>query len=105
MSLPSGSSHSIFLVFHVSSSVECIIEERTTYQGNNIDISGKGKYRGTKVASQQACAQLSFLTEGAKFWSYVPAKNLCWVKTSKSGRKSHKYWISGNSECGKIGKQ
>ena len=74
-----------------------------TYTGYNIDIGGKGKYGGTVVENKEACAQLSFSTEGAKFWSYLPAGNLCWVKTSKNGRRPHPTVVSGNRGCGKPG--
>ena len=76
-----------------------------TYTGNNIDIGGKGKYGGTVVENKEACAKLSFSTKGAKFWSYLPAKKLCWVKTSKKGRRSHDTVVSGNRACGKPGNQ
>ena len=78
-----------------------------TYRGNNIDI-GKGKVglsSGTVVENKEACAKLSFSTERAKFWSYLPARKLCWVKTSKKGRRSHDTVVSGNRACGKPGNQ
>ena len=78
-----------------------------TYRGNNIDI-GKGTSglsSGTVVENKEACAKLSFSTKGAKFWSYLPAKKLCWVKTSKKGRRQHDTAVSGNRACGKPGNQ
>ena len=84
------------------STSECLTEEKITYIGHNIHIGGK---KGTKVENQEACAKLSFLTKGAKFWSYVPDKKLCHVKYSKSGRKPHTDVVSGNRECGKAGNQ
>ena len=84
---------------------ECMIEEKMTYMGYNIDIGGKGKYGGTVVENKEACAKLSFSTKGAKFWSYLPAKKLYWVKTSKKGRRSHDTVVSGNRACGKPGNQ
>ena len=86
---------------------ECVIEERMTYRGNNIDI-GKGTYglsSGTMVENKEACAKLSFSTKGAKFWSYLPVEKLCWVKTSKKGRKPHPTAVSRNRACGKPGNQ
>ena len=80
----------------------CLIEEKFTYTKHNIKIDGK---KGTKVENQDACAKLSFSTEGAKFWSYVPDKKLCYVKYSKSGRKPHPTVVSGNRECGNAGNQ
>ena len=77
-----------------------------TYTGNNIDIGGKGKYGGTVVENKEACAKLSFSTKGAKFWSYLKTKKLCWVKTSKKGRRpSDDTVVSGNRACGKPGNQ
>ena len=76
-----------------------------TYTGNNIDIGGKGKYGGTVVENKEACAKLSFSTKGAKFWSYLKTKKLCWVKTSKKGRRPHDTVVSGNRACGKPGNQ
>ena len=70
---------------------------------NSIDI-GKGNYglrNGTAVENMEACAKLSFSTEGAKFWTFLPAENLCWVKTSKNGRRPHATVVSGNRACGK----
>ena len=78
----------------------CLIEEKFTYTEHNIKIDGK---KGTKVANQEACARLSFSTKGAKFWSYLPAGKLCYVKSSKSGRRSHPTVVSGNRECGNAG--
>ena len=83
---------------------ECVIEEKMTYTGYNIDIGGKGKYGGTVVENMEACAKLSFSTEGAKFWSFLPAKKLCWVKT-KNRRRPHPTVVSGNRVCGKPGNQ
>ena len=85
--------------------IECVIEEKMTYFGYNIDIGGKGKYGGTVVENKEACAKLSFSTKGAKFWSYLPVEKLCWVKTSKKGRKPHPTAVSGNRACGKPGNQ
>ena len=77
-----------------------------TYTGYNIDIGGKGKYGGTVVENKEACAKLSFSTKGAKFWSYLKTKKLCWVKTSKKGRRpSDDTVVSGNRACGKPGNQ
>ena len=84
---------------------ECVIEEKMTYTGYNIDIGGKGKYGGKVVESREACAKLCFSTEGAKYWSYSPAGKLCWVKTSKNGRRPHATVVSGNRVCGKPGNQ
>ena len=84
---------------------ECVIEEKMTYTGYNIDIGGKGKYGGKVVESREACAKLCFSTEGAKFWSYSPAEKLCWVKTSKNGRRPHATVVSGNRVCGEPGNQ
>ena len=78
-----------------------MIEERKTYSGYNIDIGGKGKYGGTVVENKEACAKLSFSTKGAKYWSFLPAGKLCWVKTSKNGRRPHATVVSGNRACGK----
>ena len=79
-----------------------------TYRGNNIDI-GKGTSglsSGTVVENKEACAKLSFSTKGAKFWSYLKTKKLCWVKTSKKGRRpSDDTVVSGNRACGKPGNQ
>ena len=76
-----------------------------TYTGNNIDIGGKGKYGGTVVENKEACAKLSFSTEGAKFWSFSPAGKLCYLKTSKKGRRPHYTVVSGNRACGKPGNE
>ena len=76
-----------------------------TYTGNNIDIGGKGKYGGTVVENKEACAKLSFSTKGAKYWSFFPAGKLCWLKTSRKGRRRHPTVVSGNSVCGKPGNQ
>ena len=84
---------------------ECVIEEEMTYTGYNIDIGGKGKYGGNVVENKEACAKLCFSTEGAKFWSYSPAEKLCWVKTSKNGRRPHATVVSGNRVCGEPGNQ
>ena len=85
-----------------------MIEERITYIYNNIDL-GKGNYgirSGTAVENKEACAKLSFSTKGAKFWSYLKTKKLCWVKTSKKGRRpSDDTVVSGNRACGKPGNQ
>ena len=82
---------------------ECVIEEKMTYTGYNIDIGGKGKYGGTVVENKEACAKLSFSTKGAKYWSFLPAGKLCWVKTSRKGRRPHPTVVSGNRLCGKPG--
>ena len=95
----------VFVLFYISFSTsesECLTEEKITYYGHNIKIDGE---KGTKVANQEACARLSFSTKGAKFWSYVPDKKLCYVKSSKSGRRPHPTVVSGNRECGKGGNQ
>ena len=93
----------VFVLFYISfSTSECLTEEKITYYGHNIKIGGK---KGTKVENQEACARLSFSTKGAKFWSYVPDKKLCYVKYSKSGRKPHPTVVSGNRECGNAGNQ
>ena len=84
---------------------ECVIEKEMTYTGYNIDIGGKGKYGGKVVENKEACAKLCFSTEGAKFWSYSPAEKLCWVKTSKNGRRPHATVVSGNRVCGEPGNQ
>ena len=84
---------------------ECVIEEKMTYTGYNIDIGGKGKYGGTVVENKEACAKLSFSTKGAKYWSFFPAGKLCWLKTSRKGRRPHPAVVSGNSVCGKPGNQ
>ena len=84
---------------------DCAIEEKMTYMGNNIDIGGKGKYGGTVVENKEACAKLSFSTKGAKYWSFFPAGKLCWLKTSRKGRRPHPAVVSGNSVCGKPGNQ
>ena len=76
-----------------------------TYTGNNIDIGGRGKYGGTVVENKEACADLCASTEGAKYWSFSPAGKLCWVKTSKKGRRTHPTVVSGNRVCGKPGNQ
>ena len=76
-----------------------------TYTGNNIDIGGKGKYGGTVVENKEACADLCASTEGAKYWSFSPAGKLCYLKTSKKGRKPHYTVVSGNRACGKPGNQ
>ena len=84
---------------------ECVIEEKMTYTGYNIDIGGKGKYGGTVVENKEACADLCASTEGAKYWSFSPAGKLCYLKTSKKGRKPHYTVVSGNRACGKPGNQ
>ena len=56
------------------------------------------------MENQETCAQLSFLTDGGKFWTYLPSKNLCWVKTSKSGKRTRPGVVSGSKDCGKEGK-
>ena len=66
------------------------------YRGNNIKKVGK-----IFVASQEACAELSFRTDGSSFWTYQPSTKRCWPKTSKSGRISMDNVVSGNDECGK----
>ena len=75
-------------------------EDQTTYTGNNIDIGGTGRAKGTEVENVQACALLSLSTEGACYWSYDPKAKLCWVKNSKDGKKFHKFVMSGNNDCG-----
>ena len=56
------------------------------------------------VESQEACAKLSFSTQGALFWTYQPSTKLCWPKTSKAGRRVMEGVVSGNNECAKDGK-
>jgi len=81
----------------------CIREEKITYSRNNMNIGGREKWGGTKVENQAACAQLSFAVSNTSFWTYLPSKSSCWVKTSNAGRKPHPIAVSGNSECGKTG--
>ena len=83
---------------------ECVIENQITYSGHNIKIGGKGKAGGSIVENQEACAKLCFSTDRAKFWTFLPADKLCWVKTSNKGRKSNPKTVSGNRECGQAGK-
>ena len=86
-------------------STGCIIEKEMAYPGNDIDIGGKERYGGTKVENQEACAKLS-LSSGASYWAYYQEpRSVCFVKTSKSNRKSNPTSVAGNSECGIVGKQ
>ena len=80
------------------------MEEGMAYQGNDIDLGGKGRYGSAKVESQEACAKLSLATDGASFWTFHPKDKLCFVKSSKAGRKAQPLAVSGNSECGRGGK-
>ena len=79
----------------------CILEEGIGYSGNDIDIGGKGGWGGKKVENKAACARLSWVTENALFWTYNYPEQLCYVKTSKSGRRADADSVSGNSQCGK----
>merc|ERR1719234_1893841 len=81
----------------------CIIEKEMAYPGNDIDIGGKERHGGTKVENQEACAKLS-LASDASYWTYYE-DGVCFVKTSKSGRKSNPTSVSGNSECGIVGSE
>ena len=78
----------------------CIIEETTSYSGNDIEI-GNGQTHFAEVENQAACARLSFSTAGSLFWTYQPSTSRCWVKTSKSGREADSAAVSGNRECGR----
>ena len=75
----------------------CIIEKNIDYRDNTKGIKAM-------VESQEACAKLSFSTDGALFWTYQPSTKLCWPKTSKAGRMAMENVVSGNNECGKDGK-
>ena len=78
----------------------CIIEEKTNYYGNGIEI-GNGQTKFVEVENQEACARLSFSTDGSLFWTYNPTTLRCWVKTSKSGSAAAPESVSGNRECGR----
>ena len=78
----------------------CIEEEFIDYWGNDIDIGGKGNWNGTAMETQTECAKMSLTTIGALYWTFNFAKQLCWVKTSKSGIKESQDSVSGNNECG-----
>ena len=92
----------LFCIYIFSS--ECVIEDKITYSGHNINVGGKGKAGGSIVENQEACAKLCFSTDGAKYWTFLPADKLCWVKTSNKGRKRNPKTVSGNRECGQAGK-
>ena len=92
----------LFCIYIFSS--ECVIEDKITYSGHNIKVGGKGKAGGSIVENQEACAKLCFSTDGAKYWTFLPADKLCWVKTSNKGRKQNPKTVSGNRECGQAGK-
>ena len=92
----------LFCIYIFSS--ECVIEDKITYSGHNIKVGGKGKAGGSIVENQEACAKLCFSTDSAKYWTFLPADKLCWVKTSNKGRKPNSKAVSGNRECGQAGK-
>ena len=56
------------------------------------------------MENREACAKLCFSTDHAKYWTFLPADKLCWVKTSNKGRKPNSKAVSGNRECGQAGK-
>ena len=81
----------------VSGNVDCAcnVEEKTDYLGNDIK---KGKFKN--VESQEDCAKKAAENKDAKFWTYQPSKKICWIKTSKAGKKPQESTVSGNVECG-----
>ena len=64
----------------------------------NLSCPGKG---GQVVENLAECAKLS-LSKFADYWTYKSEEKLCWVKSSKSGRKAGSDHVSGNSECGNV---
>ena len=79
-------------------STGCINEENFVWRGKNLARE--------KVENQDACAELSFSTEGALFWSYQPSTQLCWAKQSNfnAGKIAIRGVVSGNNECVREGK-
>ena len=81
----------------LSSGSGCLIEKNIDYRGN-----GMGSH--AKVENQDACVKLSKSRKGALFWTYQDSTKRCFPKVNKNGRMFMAGVVSGNNECGKVGK-
>lgn len=72
----------------------CLAENGIRYLGYSI--------KEEKMASQQACAELS-VSSGGSFWTFDIKEKQCYVKSSDSVKIHSEDYVSGNMYCGQTG--
>jgi len=70
----------------------CIIDEATDYSGNDI--------RRKRTNSQKECADYSASSHDGIFWTWSKYSRMCYVKSSKAGKRYVRHAVSGNRRCG-----
>ena len=68
-------------------------EDKYAYQGNNIPNSKS--YQPSKSACQQACAE----HDGCSYWTWSKGSTMCYLKTSKAGKRRADNYVSGTKDC------
>ena len=71
----------------------CSSEQKTEYLGWQYDVANPKAY------SQQECADACLAT-GGNYWTWMPERNRCYIKSEISGKENHSTAVSGDKYCG-----